>query len=41
MVALEIILFFVAILFGILCSTIPYKHTITNRDRMNFDARPP
>jgi hypothetical protein len=41
MVALEIILFFIAIFFGLICAKLPYKHTITKDQRMNFGALPP
>jgi hypothetical protein len=39
--ALEIILTFVAIIFGLICAKLPYKHPITNHDRMMYKAVSP
>jgi hypothetical protein len=41
MVASHLLLIMAAIIFGIVCATVPYHHNISNRDRMNFKARPP
>jgi hypothetical protein len=41
MVASHLLLIMAAIIFGIVCATVPYHHNITNRERMNFGARPP
>ena len=37
--ALEVILTILAILFGIICAKLPYKHPITNHERMAYKAK--
>ena len=41
MVALEILLIVLAVIFGLICAKIPYKHPITNSQRLSFGALPP
>ena len=41
MVASHLLLIIAAILFGVVCATVPYHHDISNRERMKFKARPP
>jgi hypothetical protein len=41
MAALEILLIIFAVILGIICAKIPYKHNISNSERINFMALPP
>lgn len=39
--ALELILLILGILLGIVCAVLPYRHDISNQERMNFGAIAP